>query len=335
MIGVLALALAPAPALADGPTVTYDGGYADSDGLAYVQTTAVTAHVQDPSAGDGLQCQVDGGPSGPCGTQDATCPVAQCWTYSFTGVADGFNHDLTVDAGPRNAGSVRYDNYFRVAPDPPPDPTLQTPPQSDLDFAEPLASERPEFQFGAASDGPGNAPLSATQCAVAPAASTTAASWLPCTSGKPLPQRLALLGTYRVQLRAVDVFGRADPNPPQYVFSPTPCRPRLVGRPRSLRRFASHGIRVRVHCVQRVGRGSFVDLSVSEGEANRLGLPGAVLASAYVRTTRLNQTVVVALRGLNKLPRYVFGVRHLNADLVAVQRNGYGYLGFQHHVVRP
>jgi hypothetical protein len=145
---------------------------------------------------------------------------------------------------------------------------------------------------------------------------------------------LSLTGSYRLQVRAVDVFGRVDAHPPSYVFSPTPCRPQLVGRPRSLASYRATGIRVRVHCVQRVGGGSFVDLATSEAQAERLALPGPILASARVRTTHTNQTVTVTLQGLKHVPAYVFGIHGLRADLVALQRDSYGWQGVQRDVVR-
>jgi hypothetical protein len=325
-----ALLMAAGPAAADGPTVTFDHGYTDSESLVYLASQSVTAHIQDPSAADQVQCDVDEDtPPGPCGTQDPSCPVAQCWTYTFTGAADGYNHDLEVDAGPANAGSLRYDHYFFISLTAPGDPVLHTPPPPAGNAAQ---TRRPSFDF-APSEGEEDAPLRDTECAATPLGSTTV-HWVKCTGNDPLPMSLSLTGSYRFQVRVVDVFGRIDAHPPSYVFSPTPCRPQLVGRPRSLSSYRAGGIRVRVHCVQRVGAGSFVDMSTSEREAERLALPGPILASARVRTTHTNQTVVVTLQGLKQVPAYVFGIHGLRADLVAVQRESYGWQGVQRNVVR-
>jgi hypothetical protein len=330
-LAVVAVALAAAgPAMADGPTVTFEQGFTDSDGLVYLASQSVTAHIQDPSGGDTIQCAVDNDTqAGPCGTQDVSCPVAQCWTYTFTGAADGYNHDLEVDAGPADAGSLRYDHYFFVSLTAPGDPVLRTPPEPAGSAAE---TRRPRFDFEAR-EGADDAPLKDTECSAALLGSATV-RWVKCLANNPLPMSLSLTGTYRFQVRAVDVFGRTDARPPSYLFSPTPCRPRLVGRPRSLAAFKATGIRVRVHCVQRVGAGSFVDLTTSEAEAERLALPGPILASARVRTTRPNQTVVVTLQGLRQAPAYLFGVHGVRADLVAVQRDSYGWQGVQRNVVR-
>ena len=321
---------AAGPAAADGPSVTFDGSYTDSDALVYLASQSVTAHIQDPSATDQVQCDVDENtPPGPCGTPDASCPVGQCWTYTFIGAADGYNHDLEVDVGQPESATLRYDHYFFVSLVAPGDPSLRTPPEPEGSAAR---TRRPSFDF-AAQEGGNDAPLKETECAATPLGATVV-RWVRCVGNNPLPMSLSLTGSYRFQVRAVDVFGRIDAHPPSYVFSPTPCRPQLIGRPRSLSAFRATGIHVRVHCVQRVGSGSFVDLATSETEAQRFALPGPILASARVRTTHTNQTVIVTLRGLKQVPAYVFGIHGLRADLITVQRDSYGWQGVQRDVVR-
>jgi hypothetical protein len=44
--------------------------------------------------------------------------------------------------------------------------------------------------------------------------------------------------------------------------------------------------------------------------------------------------VVVTLQGLRQAPAYLFGVHGVRADLVAVQRDSYGWQGVQRNVVR-
>jgi hypothetical protein len=330
-LAVVAAALGAArPAAADGPSVTFDHGYTNSDGLVYLASQDDTAHIQDSSAGDQIHCTVDNDTdAGPCGTRDVTCPVAQCWTYTFTGAADGYNHDLEVDAGAADSATLRYDHYFFISLAAPGDPVLRTPPEPVSSAAQ---TRRPSFDF-ATQESDNDAPLKETECAATPLGSA-AVRWLNCVANNPLPMMLSLTGSYRFQVRAVDVFGRIDARPPSYVFSPTPCRPQLVGRPRSLAAFKATGIKVRVRCVQRVGAGSFVDLLTSEPEAERLALPGPILASARVRTAHTNQTVVVTLQGLKQVPAYALRIHGLRADLVAVQRDNYGWQGVQRDVVR-
>lgn len=329
-----AAGLVPSAAMGDGPAVSFDHGVADSSGEVWLGSPNISAHIQDANQGDdSVQCSVDGNNPGPCGTRDSSCPVAQCWTYVFTQAQDGYSHDLEVDAGSQDSATLRYDNYFQVSLALPGDPRLSTPPFPGESSSATTASQRPEFSFDLPSSTRNSAPVKESQCAETPLG-TGSINWVQCLSGHSLPGRLSLTGTYRFQVRVMDILGRVDPRPPQYVFSPTPCRPHLIGAPRSLAQFLAGGIRVRVQCVQPVGSGSFVDLAITDTEAQRLGLPGPVLASWYVHTSHTNQTVVVQLRGLAGVPRYAFGVHGLRADLVAIQRDSYGFSGRQRDVVR-
>src|SRR5438105_1336974 len=91
LLALLAAALLPASArAADGEytRVTVDPPSrpqeAGSDQYL-VGTPTPTFHIRldhNPPDGYQLYCHVDTDAAAPCGTQDAQCPVAQCWTYT-------------------------------------------------------------------------------------------------------------------------------------------------------------------------------------------------------------------------------------------------------------
>jgi hypothetical protein len=191
-----------------------------------------------------IQCQTNGVFSldrlTACGTQQSTgCPAYQCWTYSPT-VHDAQFNALYVNEEPPEFVwtdmEIDYTTYTK-----PPQTRIATPPDVSERYVGSQVWEHPLFSF---SD-PSSDPLPVTFRCTLSAPSGRPGRWRSCR----LP-RLRLTGVYRLRARAVDVFGRPDPTPAQYIFSPTPCRVSVHGRLPSYSRIRQHGLPLTIACIQ-------------------------------------------------------------------------------------
>ena len=219
-------------------SVVLSGAGSDQTGEAISGDRVPVFRIQVLLPDVSVQCSLNLATSTACGTQQTSgCPAYQCWTYSPT-APDGEN---TIDIGEFQqryapGGLILDFTTYGEAPH----ATLATPPDPNDNYSGAQAWERPVFDIEAPSD-----LLPVTfQCSLS-TLSAAPAPWGSCH----LP-RLSLTGIYRLRARAVDVFGRADPAPPQYVFSPTPCRAAVRGRVPSFSRFRRHGLPLTVTCVQ-------------------------------------------------------------------------------------
>lgn len=273
-----------------------------------VGTQQPTFHVQADQipAGYEVQCQVDGPPPGPCGTQDPQCPVAQCWTFSPSFSSDG-DHQLTVAITDPNA-SDDFDVggvYFSIDTTPP-DTKVDTV-EGALDFPDP---RHVSFAFGRADD---DSLDSTFQCAITSPSAQAPSAWSKCAPGQRQPQKLALAATYRFWVRALDFLGRPDPTPATYVFSPTPCHLKLVSHPHKLRAIVQHGLKLRMSCAQPIA--FEVQLLLNNAQVNKLGLPSPVLGVADAQTKTPQTSVTFTLHTLNGLPKKLFRQKKLFVGL--------------------
>ncbi len=259
-----------------------------------------------------VQCSMnDDGTYTACGTQQTSgCPAYQCWTYSPT-VTDGEN---TIDIGEFTDGyapgglNVNFTTYGEA-----PHTTLATPPDPNDNYGGAQAWERPVFDIEAPSD-----LLPVTfQCALS-ATQAAPGRWGSCH----LP-RLRLTGIYRLGARAVDVFGRADPAPPQYVFSPTPCRAAVRGRMPRFSLIRHHGLPLTVTCIQPSRFGIELDVPDSwqypchGAEATELGSVGG-------HTTRTQQTLRLTLHTFRCVPSPASGTTPIPVQLLTIPSTSYG-----------
>jgi hypothetical protein len=234
----------------------------DSVSLPVYPTRSLTFRVQDDDTfyvGDTLQCSTDriaqtkdgpvpsDGPWGSCGTPvTAGCPMSECFDYSPPVVGDDMYSVLTrfVDGnGDFEAGGGVANFDFNVD---------TTPPRTTLTIAyldgnnglSPSGDgKHADFTFRAddSSD--------TFQCALS-TSDPAPSDWTPCRSDKDIPFRLVPDSRmYHFRVRAVDEFGRPDPNPDAYTFSPVPCRAKLLTGAHTLRAL-QRGIRVRITCLE-------------------------------------------------------------------------------------
>jgi hypothetical protein len=314
LLVLLTLAALPASAhAADGDhlkvTVDQPSKLEEAGGDTYlVGTQQPTFHVQADQIPPGyeVQCQVDGPPPGPCGTQDPHCPVAQCWTYSPSFSSDG-DHQLTVAITDPNA-SDDFDvgGVYLSIDTTPPDTKLDTV-EGAIDFPD---ARHVAFAFARADD---DSLDSTFQCAITSPSAQAPSSWSKCTSGQRQPQRLALTGTYRFWVRALDFLGRPDPTPATYVFSPTPCHLKVVGHPHRLRAIVQHGLKLRMTCVEPVG--FEISLLLNSAQVNALQLPSALLGVVDAQTKTPQTSVTFTLHTFKGLPKKLFRQKKLFAAL--------------------
>ena len=262
-------------------------GAVQRDQDVYDDSQQPSFDIQVLYPGVNIQCHVgisDYGTDEPCGTQQTSnCPAYQCWSYAPT-VADGFG-ELYVDYdGPDIPGYLEFQFTIDSTP---PQTILHTPPNG--------VSLRPRFDVEASDD---QAPVDGDQlqCAFSPA-SSPAGAWGSCGTLGPLKPT----GIYRLQARAVDLFGRPDPSPAEYVFSPTPCRLLMLGHVRSVPQIVKHGVRVRVHCVQPTQLTVSMPFPLSVVE--RFGLPVDTLGYINLSTTSQDQTRTIDVGVLRGIPR--------------------------------
>lgn len=155
------------------------------------------------------------------------------------------------------------------------------------------------------------------QCSLS-AISATPAPWGSCH----LP-RLSLTGIYRLRARAVDVLGRADPAPPQYVFSPTPCRAAVSGRVQTFSQIRRHGLSLTITCVQPSRFGIELDVPPSwqypchGGEETVLGTVGG-------RTTHPLQTRRLTLHTFRCVPSPASRTTRIPLLLLTTTNTPYG-----------
>ncbi len=264
--GIAAALIVPSQSLADNtdlmaigpPAGAYQSQYANP----IYPTRALTFTIAyDPTyyEGDNIQCELEtvvdspgssfptvtDTPWGPCGpVAPGPCPKAVCYSYappitrdaSFTVSTRLVDSTGDTEGG---AGGASYD--FAVD---------TTPPRTKLTLSYLGAGQSPSgngrhaaFTFSADDE---NAHF---QCALS-RTRTISGPWKPCRSDATIPFQIPL--TTRLvhfSVRAVDPFGRPDPNPPTYAFSSIPCRARLLTRPRTLAALANAGMRVRITCV--------------------------------------------------------------------------------------
>ncbi len=262
-------------------------GAVESDQDVYSAADQPRFEIQVGYPGVNVGCHVgvsDYGTDQPCGTQLMSgCPAAQCWIYT-PAVSDGFR-ELFVDYdGPNIPGYLEF--QFTVD---------STPPQTILHTPPTGGSLRPRFdvepkddQFQVDSD--------RLECAFS-LASSPAGAWGPC--GKLGPLRAQQ--TYRLRARAIDPFGRPDPSPAEYVFSPTPCRLSILSHVRSVPEIVKYGVRARVHCIQPTQ--FTISLPFPVAVVQRFGLPIDTLGYINLRTTRQDQTRIIMVHVLRGIPR--------------------------------
>jgi hypothetical protein len=149
------------------------------------------------------------------------------------------------------------------------------------------------------------------QCSLS-ARSAAPAPWGSCH----LP-RLRLTGIYHLRARAVDVFGRADPAPQQYVFSPTPCRAAVRGRAPRFSSIRRHGLPLTVTCIQPSRFG--IELDVPDSwQYPCHGAEETVLGSVGGRTTRTHQTLRVTLHTFRCVPGPASGTTRIPVQLLTI-----------------
>ena len=311
LLVLLTLAALPASAhAADGDhlkvTVDQPSKLEEAGGDTYlVGTQQPTFHVQADQIPPGyeVECQVDGPPPGPCGTQDPQCPVAQCWTYSPSFSSDG-DHQLTVAITDPNA-SDDFDVggvYFSID---------TTPPDTKLDMVEGAIgfpdARHVAFAYSRADD---DSLDSTFQCAITSPSVQAPSSWSKCAPpGQRQPQKLAVTGTYRFWVRALDFLGRPDPTPATYLFSPTPCHLKVVGHPHRLRAIVQHGLKLRMTCVEPVG--FEISLLLNNAQVNSLQLPSALLGVVDAQTKTPQTSVTFTLHTFKGLSKKLFRQKKL------------------------
>lgn len=297
-------------------TVTLVGAVTDSDDNVFVPTDTPTVKItaNDPSTTIG-SCSVDDGNTTPCGTQQASgCPAHQCWAWTPR-LQDGDGDVLTIEVDdtelPSTLWTIDLTGYAE-----PPHTALETPPDPDFDFGAPKEFEYPSFTYAEA-----NNPVPITyQCSLSSGA-TAPSSWGSCK----LP-RLKVLGIYRFAVRGVDIFGRTDPAPPQYVFSPTPCRATVKGRLPTMAHILAHGLAVTAMCVQ---PSRFeTEFNLPPAYVENLGIPSPYFGVVKAKTTRPLETLhlkVAMLRGIPAgLKRFLAAKPHVPVQLLTFSKADYG-----------
>lgn len=305
-MGLRLLVAALAAAGAIWPASSAAGDVINSDG--YVQVTIVGA-VSNPDDGSiygdaeppvlqiqslnpnvtQVECQLDSGAEAPCGPATNPSCSSQC-TYSPP-VSDGF-HTLTVNYlyyGEGEAEAINFTTYVEL-----PQTTLTLPLQPDPDIADPVKSaEYPQFLVEDPAD-PESVPVTSECMLTSPP--SAAGQWGSCV----LP-RLQRLAAYELRARNVDIFGRADPAPPSYVFSPTPCRASVRGRAPTMAHILRHGLPVTVSCVQ---PGAFaVGLNLPDSYVSYWQIPSPNLGLVKGHTAETFQTVNLRVRMYRGIPR--------------------------------
>lgn len=256
---VLALAL-PAFAAAEATvTITPPGG-ALVDSLPNdlrIAETQPTFLVSGSEAGT-LRCNLDNAVSGgesafaPCGAPPPTCATATCQTYTPPTLASG-PHVLTAELETHDAEGNRAVARAFI-----PFVVDLTPPGTEIEFEGderpyPIGPPKPWSVPFAVSDDDPLARADSVQCSFGKAGAAPA--WQTCATGvgpreggsfdgPPVPNRHQ---DYRLEVRAIDDFGRADPTPAAYEFDPVPCVLRKVA-PVSIPRLIAKGLSVTVTC---------------------------------------------------------------------------------------
>ena len=277
-----------------------------------VGTRTPTFHVQadlsQAPPGYVVRCHVDMNDSAPCGTQDAQCPVTQCWTMTASHDSDGEGHVLTVEIVSQD-GTDDFDvaGLFYSVDTTPPDTTMATlggNTEGPIDFPDGR-----HVTFGFASIDDDTTHDARFQCSLTSIDATAPGSWSRCNPEDQLKQKLGLTSSYKFWVRAIDFLGRPDPSPATYVFSPTPCRLKVLGHPHKLRAIVKHGLRLRMTCLQPTGF-QFVLLLNNQQQAS-LHLPSPVLGSAFGQTKAPQRSKTVTLHTLKGLPKALFRQKRL------------------------
>jgi hypothetical protein len=278
-----------------------------------IGTRTPTFHLQADQvpAGYELHCHVDSNPDGPCGTQDAQCPVAQCWTFTASHDSDGDGHVLTASISTPD-GSDDFDiaGVFYSIDTTPPDTKLVgiAGPQTPLQFPDP---RHVAFGFARADDD--SFDDSTFECAITAPTAGAPASWSKCGSEGRFPQKLSLTATYRFWVRAIDFLGRPDPTPVSYVFSPTPCHLKVLSRPHRLRAIVQHGLKLRMNCVNPVP--FEVALLLNNAQTYKLGLPSSVLGVVDSAQNAPQTSTTLTLHTFKGLPKKLFRQKKLFVGL--------------------
>jgi hypothetical protein len=279
-----------------------------------IGTRTPTFHVQADLSGAPpgyeVHCHVDMNPDGPCGTQDAQCPVSQCWTFTASHDSDGDGHVLTVSiSSPDGTDDYDVGGVFYSIDTTPPDTKLVgiSGPDLPLQFPDP---RHVAFGFDRADD---DSYDSTFQCAITSPSADSPASWTKCGSEGRLSQKLSLTSTYRFWVRAVDFLRRPDPTPVSYVFSPTPCHLKVLAHPHRLRAIAQHGLKLRMSCVNPVP--FEVALLLNTAQTIKLGLPSSALGVADSQTTTPQTSKTLTLHTYKGLPKTLFKQKKLFVGL--------------------
>lgn len=270
-----------------------EGSVADElDTYVSTRTPVIDIKVSEP--GWKVECRIGQfGHDESCGTQQTSgCPVDQCWRFSPT-LPDGYEEIYVDYLAPK--GIPSYLQLQFTVDSTPPD-TVLTPPLHgsptrlnlfDSDYGD---NVKPVEDFA------GEDKL---QCSLS-LASKPPGAWGGCGASH-LP-RLRPHATYRLLARAVDIFGRPDPTPAEYVFSPTPCRVRVVGIP-SARSILKHGVKARVHCVQPTAFGINFAFSLSTIRRYYHGYaPPPLSPLVRARTSREGETETITVPGNHLKP---------------------------------
>ncbi len=256
-----------------------------------------------------IQCQTNGYGSldhlTACGTQQSTgCPAYQCWTYSPS-VHDAQFNTLYVNEEPPEFVwtdmEIDYTTYTK-----PPQTRIATPPDVSQRYVGVQVWEHPVFSFSDNSSDP----LPVTFRCTLSALSARPGRWRSCR----MP-RLRLTGVYRLRARAVDVFGRPDPTPAQYVFSPTPCRTSVRGRLPSYSQIRRHGLPLTISCIQPSHFEADLNLPYS-WEYSCHGQSTAGLGYLRAHTTRVRQTLHLTLHAFGCAPTPASGITRIPLQLL-------------------
>ncbi len=287
------------------------GAVSDQHGGILSGARTPVFHIQVLLPDTNVQCSINIGTNTACGTQQTSgCRAYQCWIYSHN-APDGENSiGIAEETQGYAPGGLNFlFNTYGEAPQ----TTLATPPEPNDNYTGAQAWERPAFDIAAPSD---TLPVK-FQCSLS-AASAAPAPWGSCH----LP-RLSLTGIYRLRARAVDVFGRADPAPPQYVFSPTPCRAAVRGRVPRFSKIRQHGLPLTVTCIQPSRFG--IELYVPQAwQYSCHGAEATVLGSVGGRTTRTQQTRRLTLHTFGCVPSPASHTTRIPLRLLSTPHTSYG-----------
>jgi len=281
-----------------------------------IGTRTPTFHVQADLSGAPpdyqVRCHVDTNPDGPCGTQDSQCPVSQCWTFTASHDSDGDGHILTVTiSSPDGTDDYDVGGISYNVDTTPADTQLGDPDAGDypIDFPD-----RRHVQFWFSAPDPDS--LDATfQCAITAPGAAAPSSWSKCASAQRQPQKLAVTGTYRFWVRAIDFLGRPDPTPVSYIFSPTPCRLKVVSGARTLRAITKHGLKLRMTCLEPVGLD--VKLLLNTAQTIKLQLPYSQLGEKFATPKAPQSSTTFTLHTYKGLPKKLFRQKKLFVGLVS------------------